>query len=138
MTAVAAEPTPGVRARTFQIVVDDGFHPSVIRAPAGHPLRLLFTRLDGSECAARVVFSSPRIERHLALAATTVVDLPAQTPGNARFTCGMGRYSGRIQIFEPAPSVVARLVRRAAAAFSTRLARSPSRRTLSGPTQDRG
>lgn len=83
--------------QVVEIVVANGYHPSVVEARAGVPLRLVFHRLDAHECSDRVVFSEPRLIRHLAPGADTVVDLPAAGPGEVRFTCGMGRYRGRIE-----------------------------------------
>ena len=93
------------------VTVDRGYWPAVIHARAGEPLRLVFHRYDGSECAERVVFSNPRLERHLCLAGATVVDLPAQPAGQVRFTCGMGRYLGRIELTDAPASELARLRR---------------------------
>ncbi len=80
------------------VIVDGGYHPSVIVARAGIPLRLVFRRDDHDVCSERVVFSSPRIDRRLALTGVTTVELPAQPPGDVRFTCAMGRYRGRIEL----------------------------------------
>ncbi len=85
------------RLQIVDIVVANGYHPSVVEARAGVPLRLVFRRLDAHECSDRVVFSEPRLIRHLAPGADTIIDLPAAGPGDARFTCGMGRYRGRIE-----------------------------------------
>lgn len=98
MTAVVRDESNRPGVQVIDVTVDKGFHPSVIRARPGLPLRLALHRLDASECAARIVFSEPRIERHLALEATTVIELPALSPGEIRFTCGMGRYAGRIEV----------------------------------------
>lgn len=95
--------------QVVDVIVDGGYRPAVIRARARVPLRLAFLRVDASECAERVVFSAPRLERHLALAATTTVDLPAQPPGEVRFTCGMGRFVGRIELTDPPASLLARI-----------------------------
>ena len=98
---------PAVRARlepartqTADVVVDRGFHPDTIVARAGEPLRLVFRRNDLDACTERVIFSSPRIDRHLDASRPTIIELPAQPPGEVRFTCGMGRYRGRIQLVE--------------------------------------
>jgi plastocyanin domain-containing protein len=103
---VRIEPTG---RQVIDVTVDGGYRPAVIRAMAGLPLRLVFRRLDPSECAERVVFSTPRLERHLALAGATAVDLPAQPPGEVRFTCGMGRYKGRIELSDAPRSLLGRL-----------------------------
>lgn len=107
----------GARARLdpagHQVVdvrVDRGYHPSTIVARAYVPLRLVFRREDADACSERVVFSSPHIERRLAAAGPTTIELPAQPPGEVRFTCGMGRYRGRIELVaKRAPSWLRRL-----------------------------
>lgn len=83
-----------------EVLVDRGYEPDVIEAAAGMPIRLVFSRRDDDPCSERVVFSSPRVDRRLAQTGTTTVDLPGQEPGEVRFTCGMGRYRGRIQIID--------------------------------------
>jgi hypothetical protein len=104
-----------VRARSdpsghqvVEITVRRGYQPDSIRAYAGVPLRIVFWREDDDICSERVVFSNPRLD-HSATGATTI-DLPAQPPGGIRFTCGMGRYRGHIEIVDDrrAP-IVARL-----------------------------
>ena len=96
--------------QTVDVVVDRGYHPDVIVAQAGQPLRLVFQREDRESCSERVVFSSPHIDRRLAPVGATTIELPAQGPGEIRFTCGMGRYRGRIElIVQQAPSIRSRL-----------------------------
>jgi len=93
-----------------EISVHGGYRPDAIRAWAGMPLRIVFRRDDDDACSERVVFSAPRLDRRLAPAGTTTVDLPAQPAGEIRFTCGMGRYRGHIQFVDQRPpSTVARL-----------------------------
>ena len=84
--------------QTIEVVVDRGYRPQAIVARAGIPLRLVFLRRDADECMDRVVFSSPHIDRRLARGAATTVILPSQPPCEVRFTCGMGRYHGSIQL----------------------------------------
>ncbi|MBA3877226.1 MAG: hypothetical protein C0498_09870 [Anaerolinea sp.] len=96
--------------QVVEIRVHGGYHPGAIIARAGVPLRLIFRRDDDDVCSERVVFSAPRLERRLAASGSTTIDLPAQAPGEVRFTCGMGRYRGHIEIVaERAPSIMARL-----------------------------
>ncbi len=93
----------GVR-QVIEIVVSDGYHPAHIEARTGVPIRIVFMRRDDHACSDRVVFSEPRLERRLAPHATTIVDLPPVHGREIRFTCGMGRYRGRIQILSPQAS----------------------------------
>lgn len=100
--------------QVVDVVVDRGYHPDAIVAQAGLPLRLIFRRDDRDACSERVVFSSPHIDRRLAETGATTIELPAQPPGEVRFTCGMGRYRGRIELIgERAPSILRRLRNRA-------------------------
>jgi hypothetical protein len=89
-------------AQALEVTVDHGYQPRSIVARAEVPLRLVFRRRDDDPCSERVVFSSPRLDRRLAPHADTTVVLPPQPPGEIRFTCGMGRYRGTIQLV-PAP-----------------------------------
>jgi plastocyanin domain-containing protein len=95
--------------QVVDVLVDRGYHPDAIIARAGLPLRLLFRRIDVDACSERVVFSSPHIDRRLAMTGATMIELPAQPPGEVRFTCGMGRYRGRIELVaDRAPSPLQR------------------------------
>ncbi len=86
--------------QVVEITVRAGYRPGEIVAAAGLPLRIVFRREDEDVCTERVVFSAPRLERRLAPTGTTTIDLPAQPPGDIRFTCGMGRYRGHIKLVE--------------------------------------
>ena len=103
-----------VGGQVVEVTVRRGYQPDSIRARAGLPLRIVFRREDDDACSERVVFSAPRLDRRLAATGLTTVDLAAQPPGEIRFTCGMGRYRGRIELVaEPVPSILARLLEQA-------------------------
>jgi plastocyanin domain-containing protein len=93
------------------VTVHRGYQPDSIRAMAGLPLRIVFRREDEDACSERVVFSSPRLDRRLSAIGATTIDLPAQPPGEIRFTCGMGRYRGRIEFIGERPSAFLTRVR---------------------------
>lgn len=96
--------------QVVEVAVRGGYHPSAIVARAGMPLRLVFRRDDDDACSERVVFSAPRLDRRLAPSGMTTIELPALPPGEIRFTCGMGRYRGRIEIAdERERSIIARV-----------------------------
>jgi Uncharacterized protein conserved in bacteria len=84
----------------IEVEVNRGYRPASIVARADAPLRIIFHRSDDDPCSERVVFSSPHVDRRLSGSGPTVVDLPGQPQGEIRFTCGMGRYSGRIVLVE--------------------------------------
>lgn len=96
--------------QVVDVLIDGGYQPDTIVALAGRPLRLTFRRRDDDACFERVVFSSPHIDRRVSVMGTTTVDLPSQPPGEVRFTCGMGRYRGRIELVaDSAPSFFGRV-----------------------------
>lgn len=101
---------PGGR-QVAAVTVRGGYRPAAIRARAGVPLRVVFRRDDEEACSERVIFSAPRLERRLVAGAATTVDLPAYPAGTIRFTCGMGRYRGRIELVNERPPSVVEWVR---------------------------
>ena len=109
---VATTRPDGHGHQVVDIVVDRGYRPDTIRARAGIPIRLVFKRQDDDACHERVVFSSPRVDRHLSASDVTIVDLPGQGPGEVRFTCGMGRYRGRIEVSDSAADSAIAAIRR--------------------------
>lgn len=111
-TQVASTRLDGQGHQVVNIVVDGGYRPDTIRARAGMPIRLIFQRQDDDACFERVVFSSPRVDRHLSASDVTIVDLPGQGPGEVRFTCGMGRYRGRIEVSDSAADSAIVAIRR--------------------------
>ena len=86
--------------QVVDVTVNRGYRPASIVARAGAPLRIVFRREDDDSCSERVIFSSPHLDRRLSPTGETAVDLPAQAPGEIRFTCGMGRYRGHILLVE--------------------------------------
>lgn len=104
----------GPSLQIVHITVRDGYRPGIVMARAGVPLRLVFHRDEDAPCSERVVFSSPHLDRHLAPHGATVVELPAQAPGEVRFTCAMGRYRGLIRLREEKPAAPAPKSARAA------------------------
>ena len=100
----------GSGQQVIDVTVHRGYQPDSIRAVAGRPLRIVFRREDEDACSERVVFSRPHLDRRLSATGLTTIDLPAQSPGEIRFTCGMGRYRGRIELVdEHRPSILGRV-----------------------------
>ena len=111
MTALSrtAATLSGGPTQTVRVFVRDGYHPDSITVRAGIPLRIAFRREDDDPCTERVVFSTPHVERRLVGAGTTVVELPAQPTGRILFTCGMGKYRGRIDVVPARAGLLAQL-----------------------------
>lgn len=103
---VHARPSPRGE-QVVEVVADHGYRPQSIVARAGVPLRLVFRRRDDDACMDRIVFSSPHLDRRLARGSATTIVLPAQPAGEIRFTCGMGRYHGEIELRAETSSSIA-------------------------------
>jgi hypothetical protein len=103
------DPNGAVDDQVVEIVADRGYRPQAIIARAGVPVRLVFHRRDDDDCMDRIVFSSPHLDRRLVRGKATTIVLPPQPPGLIRFTCGMGRYHGQIELrseaYDPLASV---------------------------------
>lgn len=91
----AAPPSDG--RPEIAIAVDaDGYHPAEASAPAGQPVRLLFTRTTDDGCGQQLVFPDLDIRRDLPLAQPVAVDVTMPADGRIAFTCGMAMYQGAV------------------------------------------
>lgn len=74
----------------------DGYHPPRAAAPAGQPVRLMFTRTSDEGCGQQVVFPDLDIRRDLPLNERVPVDITMPESGSVSFTCGMAMYQGSV------------------------------------------
>lgn len=86
--------------REIEIVVDHGYQPNRIVVTEGQRVRLKLLRKDYSPCAREIVFPSLGIRRELPVNEVVTVDLPALSPGEIAFHCGMNMLHGAI-VVEP-------------------------------------
>jgi uncharacterized protein len=78
-------------------VKNGGYDPSLLRAPAGVPLRLRLVSKDVYSCSLAFVIPSLRYEKFLETTGEAWVDIPAQKQGTRMpFSCSMGMYTGVI------------------------------------------
>ncbi|KYF54040.1 hypothetical protein BE08_32205 [Sorangium cellulosum] len=92
-----APPSPqGVRE--IEIVVDGGYKPSRVVVTEGERVRLKVIRRDRSPCTREIVFASLGIRRELPTDVPVVIDLPALSPGEIEFRCGMNMLRGAIVV----------------------------------------
>ncbi len=79
-------------------VVNSGYTPNQLSAPADQPIQLVLTTRNTQSCARAFVIPSLNIQKTLPATGEVVVNLPAQKAGSTlRFTCSMGMYSGVIR-----------------------------------------
>ena len=79
-------------------VSSKGFSPARITLSAGKTTRLAFRREDAQSCANSIVFPELGIRRALPLSQTVVIEIPASSPGELHFSCGMNMYRGALLI----------------------------------------
>lgn len=89
-----AQPSDVIRVT----VSSAGFEPSRLQIRAGQSTRIAFRRSDAQNCASEVVFPGLGLRKRLPPGETVIVDLPAQSPGEMRFACGMGMYRGAVVV----------------------------------------
>ena len=80
------------------IVIRDRYHPSVIVATCGTPIRLNFTRDEEDPCSEKVIFPDFGSSRSLPAHRTTTVVLTPERKGEYLFTCAMGMYQGIVVV----------------------------------------
>jgi sulfite exporter TauE/SafE len=79
-------------------VINSGYMPSRLSAPAGQPIQLVLTTKNTQSCSRAFVIPSLNIQKVLPATGETVLNVPPQKAGTSmRFTCSMGMYNGVIQ-----------------------------------------
>jgi len=98
--APAAGPVagPGNAQITLELIVlNNGYVPKVLRAPANRPVSLALTTNKTYSCARDFVIPALKYYQLLPETGRVTVEIPAQKPGTVmRFACSMGMYTGQI------------------------------------------
>lgn len=82
--------------QTISVDLSQGYYdPTVIEAKAGVPLEISFGQ--GQGCLAKVLIPAFSVDQDLT-AGGAVVKLPAMTPGEYEFSCGMRMVFGTIRV----------------------------------------
>lgn len=90
-----AAAAPG--ADSIAISVDAaGYHPAEANAPAGKPVKLVFTRTTDEGCGQQLVFPDLNIRKDLPLKQPVTVEFTMPASGKVAFACGMDMYRGSI------------------------------------------
>ena len=78
------------------ITVKGAYEPSVIRARAGRPLRLIFDRQETAGCSEEIVIPDFGIRKFLPAFQRTTVEITPERAGTFPFMCGMSMLHGSI------------------------------------------
>lgn len=90
---------PADGRREIRIAVEDhGYSPVEARAPAGKPVRLVFTRTTDEGCGQQLAIPSLKIQKDLPLNEPVAIDVTMPASGSLAFTCGMAMYKGAIVV----------------------------------------
>lgn len=95
-TGVKAKEKEGIQV--FDIIVKGVYSPSVIKAKAGKPVKINFTRQESMECSRYVIFSDFKIRKELPEGKTVAVEFTPEKAGEYSFTCDMGMYQGKLVV----------------------------------------
>lgn len=93
--ATARAETP---VREIEIVVDGGYQPAKVAVKVGERVRLKFVRKEYTGCTREVVIPALELRRELPPNKPVLVDLPALSPGEYEFRCGMNMVRGAITV----------------------------------------
>jgi plastocyanin domain-containing protein len=94
-TTATAEVAP---VREVEIVVDGGYQPAKVTVKAGERVRLKFVRKEYTGCTRELVIPALELRRELPPNKPVLVDLPAFSPGEYEFRCGMNMVRGAITV----------------------------------------
>jgi sulfite exporter TauE/SafE len=95
--APATAGADGVQEVTIN-VLDTGYAPNRLTAASGQPIRLRLMTDNTYGCARAFTIPSLGVSELLPETGVTLVNLPAQAPGQIRFVCSMGMYGGILEI----------------------------------------
>ena len=88
----------GSPQRLIVDVNNSSYSPSSLKARAGSPVQLVLRTNETVGCTRSIVVPKLNLQETLPKTGETVLDLGTLKPGTLRFTCGMGMYSGSIQV----------------------------------------
>ncbi|WP_214408541.1 sulfite exporter TauE/SafE family protein [Sphaerisporangium fuscum] len=102
-TSAPAAAGASVRADGTQVITiwstDQGYRPAVAAVEAGRPTEIVFRTRENHGCTRSVTIQGHDIT--LPVSGETTVRLAPQSPGRLRYVCGMGMYTGVIDINRP-------------------------------------
>lgn len=81
---------------SWDILVNGGYQPAVIRIPRGKTSTLIFTRTDTNSCLEEIIVPQLKIKKFLPLHKGVSLLLSPEKPGTYAMHCGMHMFHGKI------------------------------------------
>ncbi|MCY0986976.1 cupredoxin domain-containing protein [Nannocystis sp. ILAH1] len=101
--ADAATVAQAPAVREIEVIVDGDYRPGRITVAEGERVRLKFVRREQSPCTREVVFAALGIRRELPTDQSVILELPALSPGEYEFKCGMNMIRGVLEVVARKP-----------------------------------
>lgn len=83
---------------TWNILVDGGYKPSIIKIFKDKPASLTFTRKDPNPCLEEIVLPDYKIKKYLPMNEAVTITLPPPHSSKSGIHCGMNMFHGRIEV----------------------------------------
>ena len=83
---------------TWNIIVEGGYKPNVIKIFKDKPATLTFTRKDPNPCLEEIVLPDYKIKKFLPINKPVTITLPLPHPDKISIHCGMNMFHGRIEV----------------------------------------
>ena len=81
-----------------RITVNGGYSPETVVLKQGVPAKLVFNRLDKSNCLKEVVFKDFGISEELPIKQDKIIEIDTIKAGEYTYACGMDMFHGKVVI----------------------------------------
>ncbi len=85
-------------SQEIAITVSGGYSPNRITLKKGIPARIIFNRIDASNCFSHVVFVDFGINQELPINQKITINIDTAKEGEFDFACGMNMFHGKVII----------------------------------------
>lgn len=83
---------------TWNITVEGGYKPSIVKILKDKPAKLTFIRKDQNSCLEELVFPDYKIKEYLPMNKPVTITLSPPHFAKSGFHCGMNMFHGRIEV----------------------------------------
>lgn len=94
----SGEAGSGSTRENWEIIVDGGYKPNIIKVTQGKSVELTFIRRDSNTCLEELYFPDYKIKEYLPMNVPVTITLNPPHLGKSGFHCGMNMFHGRIEV----------------------------------------